>query len=152
MKSSSLIRRGLLLAAALSMVPVVIIATFCAALDAGYGHRPLLRFLEARAGRKIQIDGRLETHVFSLSPRLLAERVIIGNPSWTPSGVTAEIAELSLQFHLPGSGHSFGIERLEMQGAILHLMRDSHGHANWQSTDPDKGPDDEAARNRAKRP
>jgi uncharacterized protein involved in outer membrane biogenesis len=144
MKSSSFIRRGLLLAAALSIALVSIIAALSAALDAGYLRRPLLRFLEAHTGRKIQIDGGLKTHVFSLSPRVLAERVTIGNPPWTSSGVTAEIEELSLEFHMPGSGHSFGIQRLEMQAATLHLIRDTHGRANWQRTDPDKGPSEGA--------
>ncbi|HXA35869.1 MAG TPA: AsmA family protein, partial [Steroidobacteraceae bacterium] len=61
-------------------------------------------------------------------------------PPWTPPGRAAELEKLSLVFHLPGFGHSLGIQRLEMQGAKLHLIRDSTGHANWQTDDPDKGP------------
>ncbi len=76
-------------------------------------------------------------HLLSFHPRLIAERVVIGNPPWTPAGVTAEIGRISLAIEMPGFSHGFGIARLEMETATLHLARDSTGHANWQWTDPD---------------
>ncbi|MHB8723567.1 MAG: AsmA family protein, partial [Steroidobacteraceae bacterium] len=108
-------------------------------LDAGYLHGPFIRSLTAHAGRKIQIMS-VETHLLSRHPRVNVEHVTIGNPSWTPPGVTAEIDRIGLVFQLPGFGHSFGTRRLEIDGATLHLLRDATGHANWQRTDPDRGP------------
>ena len=48
-------------AAALAVL-VVIVAVLAAAVDAGYFRGPLIRFLAARTGRLVQIEGHLETH------------------------------------------------------------------------------------------
>jgi uncharacterized protein involved in outer membrane biogenesis len=73
-------------AAALAVL-VVIVAVLAAAVDAGYFRGPLIRFLAARTGRLVQIEGHFEAHLFSLNPRVIAERVTIGNPPWMPAGV-----------------------------------------------------------------
>jgi AsmA family protein len=95
--------------------------------------------IAARTARRIEVGGVLEMHVFSFHPRLMAEHVTIGNPPWMPAGSTAEIGKLSLSIEMPGFGHSFQIEKLEMHAAALRLARDSSGHANWQWTDPAQG-------------
>ena len=119
---------------------IVMIAGLSAALDRGHLRGPFVRFLAAHAGRPLQIDGPLKTRFLSGSPGLIAERITIGNPPWMPAGNTAQIERIALVLQLPGFGHSFAVQRIEMEGAILHLARDSTGHANWQRTDPDKGP------------
>ena len=48
-------------AAALAVL-VVIVAVLAAAVDAGYFRGPLIRFLAARTGRLVQIEGHLEAH------------------------------------------------------------------------------------------
>ena len=124
---------------AASLAALIVIAVgLAAAVDAGYFRGPAIRFLAARAQRQIQVGGTFEMHLLSLNPRLIAERVVIGNPPWTPEGSTAEIGRLSLAIEMPGFSHWFGIARLEIEAATLHLARDSTGHANWQLTDPDK--------------
>lgn len=139
MKTRLFIRRVLVSTALALTALVAAMVIVCAVLDAGYLHGPFIRSLTAHAGRKIQIES-VETHLLSHPPRLTAEHVTVGNPSWTPPGVTAEIDKIGLVFRLPGFGHSFGTQRLEMDGATLHLIRDPTGHANWQRTDPDQGP------------
>jgi AsmA family protein len=124
---------------ALAAVIVTIVA-LSTALDAGRLRAPFVRFLAAHMGRSIQIDGSLQTHFLSLNPSVIAERVSIGNPPWTPPGIAAQIERISLVLQLPGFGRSFAVRRFEMNGVILHLVRDSTGHANWQRTDPDQGP------------
>src|ERR1700726_3147863 len=112
-----------------------------ALVDANHFRAPLARFISARTGRDIRIDGSLKAHLLSLTPRLIAERVAIGNPPWMPPGRTAEIGTLSLSFELlPLFARAFVISRLELQGATLHLLRDAEGRANWQSHDPGKAP------------
>src|ERR1700722_15885498 len=118
---------------------IIVIGLLAAAIDAGYLRGPFIRFLSAHSGRQIQIDGRLEAHFFSFHPRLSAERVTIGNPSWTPAGVTAEVGKISLAIELPWFGHGFGIERIETDATTLHLIRDIKGRANWQLHEPLKG-------------
>jgi uncharacterized protein involved in outer membrane biogenesis len=132
-------RRGSLWFAAGLLTVIVLIAALFTALDAGYFRQPFIRFVAAHTDRKIQIDGALEIRLFSLTPRVTAEHVTVGNPSWTAPGIAAEIGKITLIFQLPWFGRSFGIQRLEMHAATLHLQRDATGHANWQRTDPDKG-------------
>jgi len=135
---SFLTRRWLLWTGTILLALVLVVAGLAVSLDAGHFRGPALRFLAARSERQIQVGGIFELHIFSRQPRLVAERVVIGNPPWTPAGITAEIANISLAIELPGWNHGFGIAKLEMQGAKLHLARDSSGHANWQWRDPDK--------------
>jgi len=118
--------------AAIAIVIVVITL-----IDANYLRGPLTRYIAARTGRYIRIDGSLKAHLLSFTPRLVAEHVAIGNPPWMPPGPTAEIGTLSLSFELlPLFSHSFVISRLEMNGAVLHLARESDGRANWQAHAP----------------
>ena len=139
MNGSWIIRRALIGTAAVLAALIFMAAMLAVAVDAGYLNGPFIRFLSVHTGRPIQIDGPLEARIFSFHPRIVAERVTIGNPSWVPAGVTAQIGKMSLRIDLPRPGHSFDIERLEMQSATLHLMRDSKGRANWQSSDPAQG-------------
>jgi uncharacterized protein involved in outer membrane biogenesis len=139
MKSWPIIRRVLVSTTVVVAAVLVVLAALAAALDAGYLHRPLIRWVIARAGRPMQI-GALQTHLLSLEPRVTAERVALGNPPWTPAGVTAEFEKIECVFQIPGFAHGFGFQRLEMDGAKLHLLRDPKGHANWQRSDPDQGP------------
>jgi AsmA family protein len=138
MQSSLRVRRVLIGTAALLAVLIFIGAGFVAAVDAGYFRGAFTRFLATRSGRPIVIGGALEAHLFSLHPRMTAERVTIGNPPWTPAGTTAEIGKISLVMQAPWFGRSFGIDRLEMDEATFYPVRDATGHANWQWTDPDK--------------
>ena len=115
---------------------VAVVIAAAALVDANHFRAPLVRFIAARTGRQIRIDGSLKAHLLSLTPRLVAERVTIGNPPWMPAGTTAEIGRLSLSFELlPLFSRSFVISRLEMDASTLHLVRDSDGRANWQAHD-----------------
>lgn len=138
MRGSLLIHRGIVWAAAALAVFIATTAGLIAAVDAGYIRWPLIHLFSARVGRPIQVDGTLEAHLFSLNPRVTAERVSIGNPPWMPAGRMAEIGKLSLMLKLPGFHHSLGVVRLEMEAATLNLVRDSSGNANWQLTEPGK--------------
>jgi AsmA family protein len=109
------------------------------ALDAGYLRAPLLKALAARLDRPIRVDGPLSLHIFSRNPRLVAERVIIGNPAWTPRGSTAEVGKLTVVFATPRLGQELIVDRLQIDNATLHLFRDATGHANWQLNNPDQG-------------
>jgi AsmA family protein len=123
------------LIALFATIAVIILAL--ALVDANRFRGPLARFITARTGRDFRIDGPLEAHLFSLTPRLVAQGVAIGNPPWMPPGPTAEVGKLSLSFEwLPLFSHSFVISRLELEGSALHLARVSDGRANWQAHEP----------------
>jgi uncharacterized protein involved in outer membrane biogenesis len=131
--------RGLALALATVIAVIGVAALLAAAADAGYFRGALVRYVSAHSGRQILIKGALHTHLLSRRPGFVAEQVTIRNPPWVPTGDTAEMGRLSLTFVWPWVDHSFGIERLVMETAVLHLQRDATGHANWQLSDPDKG-------------
>jgi uncharacterized protein involved in outer membrane biogenesis len=131
--------RGLAAALACVVALIGIAAILAAATDAGYFRDPLVRYIAARGGRQISVKGPLHTNFFTRRPGFVAEQVTIRNPPWMPPGITAEIGRVSLSFAWPWVDRSFGIERLVIDTARLHLERDARGHANWQLTDPDKG-------------
>ena len=141
MNGSLVIRSGLKWTGGVLASLIIMVVVLAAVLNAGYFRGPLVRLLAARAGRQIDVAGSLQTHVFSLNPEVIAERVSIGNPPWTPAGLAAEIGKITLVFETPSFSHWFRLKRLEMEAATLHLMRDAAGRANWQRTDPDKGAD-----------
>ena len=142
MQASLVIRRVLIWTLAVVAVVIILILALAAALDAGFGRRPILMYLSARIGRQIQVDGAIDAHLISRNPRVTAEGVTIGNPSWMPPGVTAKIGKLSLVMLLPRIGHHFGVVSIDAQGTALYLARDAKGHANWQLTDLNKGSGD----------
>jgi hypothetical protein len=139
MNASQRLRRGLwwvgwtLLALAISVVLAAV------ALDAGYFRGPLLKVLAAYADRPIRVEGPLSLRIFTRNPRLVAERVTIGNPAWTPPGSTATLGKVTVVFATPRLGQELSIARLQIDNATLHLFRDVTGHANWQLKNPDRG-------------
>src|ERR1700688_4444717 len=87
-------------AVAVLLAAMAVLVAAAALVDTNHFRAPLARFIAARTGRDIRIDGSLKAHLVSLTPRLIAERVAIGNPPWMLPGPTAEIGTLSLSFEL----------------------------------------------------
>ena len=100
-----------------------------------------MRTLAARSGRVIHIE-ELRTQLLSPHPRLSADGVSIENPVWLPPGLTAEIGHVEVLLKWRLALPPLSIERLELQHANLHLLRDVQGHANWQLSEegPGAGP------------
>jgi uncharacterized protein involved in outer membrane biogenesis len=138
MTGVSVWRRGLIWAIGALLALVALALLLGAALDAGYLHGPLVKFFAGRALREIRVDGALRLHLFSRNPRLVAERVTIENPPWTPPGVAVQADKISVVFETPRFGHLFDVASLDIVGATLHMFRDATGHANWQMKNPDK--------------
>jgi uncharacterized protein involved in outer membrane biogenesis len=136
MSASSAVRRSLTWAVALLAILIVGTIGLIAAIDAGYGRTVLVGFFASRIGRPVQVNGMLQTHLFSFNPWIVAEHVTIDNPPWMPAGRAAEIGRLSVVLNLPGFGHPAGIAQIKAQAASLYPVRDASGRANWQLTDP----------------
>src|ERR1700754_2366928 len=45
---------------------------------------PLARMASAHLGRAVHIDGRLELHLFSWTPRVVVNQLRVANPDWVP--------------------------------------------------------------------
>jgi uncharacterized protein involved in outer membrane biogenesis len=130
------LKRWLIGAAAALAIVLAGVVGFAAAVQAGFLRNTFLHLIAVRAGRPITVKGALRIELFSFTPRITAEDVIIGNPHWMPPGPTAEIGSLSLVFEMPRPHHRFGVDSLSMNSASLHLVRDAAGRANWQWSDP----------------
>jgi uncharacterized protein involved in outer membrane biogenesis len=135
--SSALRRRLVISAGAVLLLFIVTAAGLALAWNAGLLRSSFVRFVSWQSGRPIDVRGALHLHLLTRSPRIEAEQVTIGNPSWTQPGVLAEIGKLTVTF-APLFSHQSGLKLLKIDTAQLHFMRDSTGHANWQRVDPDK--------------
>lgn len=126
---------GLGVAMVLGLIAVLCIAI--ALTDPNRLRGRVARLAAGGSGREIRIDGAMHAHLWSWTPELSAERVTVGNPSWTPPGVNAEIGRISLAVDLRAllSGRLL-FERVKLQSVSLHLIRDAAGLANWQWVDP----------------
>jgi uncharacterized protein involved in outer membrane biogenesis len=133
-KCRILVVRTLLGVGALLALLIVAVLIF-----AGHLRGPVVRYAAAQTGRQIKVEGRFDAYLFCLHPRFVAEHVVIGNPPWTAPGVMAEIGRLSVTYDLPFFGQSFGVRRLSLEQAKLHLARDETGRANWQTQPPGSG-------------
>jgi len=138
MNASHRLRRGLVWAGWTLLALATLGGLAAAALDAGYFRGPLLKAFAASLHRPIRVDGPLTLHILSRNPRLVAERVTIGNPAWTPAGATATLGKVTVVFAALRLGKELMIDRLQIDNATLHLFRDATGHANWQLQNPDQ--------------
>ena len=85
------LRRALISVAGVLAFMIMVIAAIGWALESGYFRGPLIRYFAFSSGRPLTVDGSLKVRVLSLHPRVIAERLAIGNPAWMPPGNTAEI-------------------------------------------------------------
>jgi uncharacterized protein involved in outer membrane biogenesis len=124
-------------AAAVLLLVIVTVAGVLLAWNAGLLRSSFIRFVSWQSGRPIDVRGALHLHLLTRYPRIEAEQVTIGNPSWTEPGIMAEVAKLTVTFP-PLLSHQSGLKLLRIDTAQLHFKRDGAGHANWQRVDPDK--------------
>jgi uncharacterized protein involved in outer membrane biogenesis len=124
-------------AAAVLLLVIVTVAAVLLAWNADLLRSSFIRFVSWQCGRPIDVRGALHLHLLTRSPRIEAEQVTIGNPSWTKPGITAEIAKLTVTF-APLLSHQSGLSLLKIDTAELQFTRDSAGRANWQRVDPAK--------------
>ena len=125
---------GALVILLLSIAAAVGTATL---IDGNHLRAPMLRFIAARLGRPVQVQGAIDADLLSMTPRLSAQRVTIGNPPWVPPGSAAEIGRITLVLERwPVFGREFEIRELAIEDATLHLARDVEGRANWQANPP----------------
>ena len=121
-------------ASALAILLLLAALPVCIAvlIDGQHLRAPFVQFAAACLGRPLQVDGAIETHLLSMRPRVVAQHVTIGNPPWTPPGVTAEIGGLTLVLERwPVFGLEFEVRQLEVEDASLRLARDVVQWREW---------------------
>jgi len=99
----------------------------------------LLHAAQSRTGRQIRVAGDFHARWLSASPTLAARQVTIGNPPWMPPGVMASIGQLTVTLRWRWALEPLALASVEADGAVLHLVRDAQGRANWHASESGAG-------------
>jgi hypothetical protein len=100
---------------------------------------PIERLASHASGRSVRIEGPLDVHVWSLTPRARLQGLVIGNPPWETTRPMVRIEQLDVQVKLlPLFKGDVVVPRLELTRPDVFLRRDTQGRANWtfESTKP----------------
>jgi hypothetical protein len=120
---------------------IVILALLIAALitlyflDWNQMRGPIGRYVSARAGREVRIDGNLKVDLFRWQPHVEIGGLYIGNPSWTIGRPqAAAISHAVVEFRLVPAifGHLI-LPDVELNGGDVLVMRDASGRTNWDA-------------------
>jgi AsmA family protein len=117
--------------AGLLVVLLIALAVLDANADALRG--PLARAASAHLGRAVRIDGRLQLHLLSWTPRVVVNQLRIANPAWvTKHEDMARIGKLEVSLSIPAlfKGEVL-LPYLGVDDSDIDLVRDSKQRANW---------------------
>ena len=93
---------------------------------------PIARMASAKTGKPIRIDGDLEVHALSLTPRIIVNGLKVGNPKWAGSGSLAEVSRISTEVKLlPLFAGRIIMPRLRIERPVVNLLATEDGRANW---------------------
>ncbi len=97
---------------------------------------PIAHYASGRMNREVQINGDLEVHPWSLSPRATVNGLTVANPAWAGKDKMAELPRLTVQIKLaPLFKGRVILPLVEADKPRLHLVRDAKGRANWNFRD-----------------
>ncbi|HSM96844.1 MAG TPA: AsmA family protein, partial [Rhizomicrobium sp.] len=119
----------------IALVAAVVIA-ICF-LDWNTLRGPIARYASYRIGRPVRIAGDLKVHLWSFTPRVSADGVSIGNPSWVRTPRMAQVQNLTFKIRL--LPYLFGGQTYLPLVSIDHpdilVVRDGDGRTNWDFDD-----------------
>ena len=112
----------------------VAVAVFFALFSWDWFRGPLARYLSARTGRQVVIEGHLQVHPFSWQPWASVGGVRIGNPNWLGGAKTdmANLGRTTLQVKLLPlfTGH-VELPLVDIERPNVALYADKTGRNNW---------------------
>ncbi len=119
-------------------IAVVLVALIAAAilwlyfLDWNTMRGPVSRYASARLGRPVHIDGNLDVHLFSFTPRVSASNVRIDNPDWAGSPHAADLPNLTFTFRLvPLLFGNTILPLVRFDHPDIVIVRQVDGRTNW---------------------
>lgn len=119
---------------------VLLIALFLALFNWDSLRGPIGRYASAQAHREVRIDGHLRVHLLTWTPRIVVEKLFIGQPDWAktarkqPFG-TVESATVDIKL-LPLFVGRIDMPLVDIEKPSLVLYADANGKANWDFSDP----------------
>ena len=93
---------------------------------------PVARYASQRLGREVRIDGKLDVHLFSLTPRISVSGLKVVNPAWVGQPLAADIDHAAFSFRLIPLlfGHLI-LPSVEVDNPQIQVVRDAQGRTNW---------------------
>jgi Uncharacterized protein involved in outer membrane biogenesis len=122
---------------------LVVLVLLLAFADWNWLKGPIERMASERSGRPVKIEGALDVHVLSLTPRASVEGLTVGNPPWEPERPMLRVERIAVQVKLlPLFVGDVILPRVELVRPDVYLHRDAQGRANWtfESTRPSNAP------------
>ena len=93
---------------------------------------PVARYASYRLGREVRIEGPLDVHLFSFTPRASVSGLTVANPSWAGKPLAAEVTRLSVSIRLmPLLIGKVVLPNLELEGPKIEIVRERDGRTNW---------------------
>ena len=115
----------------LALIAAILIALYF--LDWNSMRGPIARYVSWKIGRPVQLTGDLKVHLFSFTPGVSANGVIVGNPPWLKSPQMAGAQNLTFKVRL--LPYLFGGQVYMPLVSIDHpnilVVRDATGRTNW---------------------
>jgi uncharacterized protein involved in outer membrane biogenesis len=109
-------------------------------LDWNQMRGPIGRWLSARTGREVHIDGNLAVRLFTLQPSLEAGGVTIGNPSWVGKPLAASVKDFRIEIRLvPLIWGNLVVPLVRIDQPDVMVVRDASGRTNWDSAGSGSG-------------
>lgn len=88
--------------------------------------------VKERTGRDLAIEGSLRVHPFSLTPRISAQRVTLGNADWGKSTPMMSAEKIEFSVSLPELlGGRVVFPDVALESPVVLLQRDREGRRNW---------------------
>ena len=134
-----------------SLVVILVLVLALAFMDWNLFKHPIERVASAKSGRTVTIGGDLKVHIWSWTPTVTVNRLILGNPPWEANRPMASIERLEIQLKLlPLLKGDVILPRVALLKPDLYLHQDKSGRANW--TFENKAPTNERASGPTKLP
>ena len=120
-----------IIGAGLLVVLLITLAVLDANADGLRG--PVARYASAHLGRKVSIDGKLQLHLLSWTPRVVINQLRIANPDWVKKPADmARIGELQVSWSIPAllKGELL-LPYVGLDDSDINVVRDARERLNW---------------------
>lgn len=100
---------------------------------------PIAKRIELKTGRTFAINGNLDVHPFSRTPRITVEGLVLGNAPWAKQPNMAEIGKLDFTVDALALWRGrVVLPALTVSEARVSLEKNKDGAANWDFGDKDE--------------
>lgn len=118
---------------ALALTLAAVVVAFLVLFDWNWFKPTVERIAGARLARVVRIDGDLDVHPWSLSPRAEIHGLRIARPAWQGAGDMVKVERIAVRLKLlPLLRGRQVFELIAIESADVSLLRQESGRANWR--------------------